>query len=297
MQPHVSALPPLDPQFPAVAKAARRNLVRTLATTTLVLALTAPLALLMQRLWREWSELMKEESAVAAGAVIGFRNVHPAISRAVHPEPWRRAEGAELLVWSGWKDGEGHRWFKLAAGDCDLATLGDPIGRDVARAIDHPEVEADGGEVWGRMAEETQVAGFATGRTACAYPKMVLSKVLVVNDVIDSLPRLVYHDPFSGHGPGPDVAVFDARLDGRRITLGSCGFTMDHRHVLYDRETESLWVERGDSLTAFSGKFKGKALALVARLPTTSWSDWRSENPGTRLLVGALETPAVHTAR
>jgi hypothetical protein len=67
---------------------------------------------------------------------------------------------------------------------------------------------------------------------------------------------------------------------------------MDHKHVLYDRGTESLWVEKGDELASFSGKLKGQALPLVGRLPTTTWSHWRSDNPGTRLLVGALLTPA-----
>lgn len=297
MQPHVSALPPLEPELPAAAPAARRNLARPLAMAALALVLTIPLALLARQLWQEWSLLMQEERTVASAAVIGFHNIYPAISRAGHPEPWHRSEGAEVFIWSGWKHGEGHRWFKLAAGDCDLSTLGNPIGRDVARAIDHPEVETGGGEIWARMPEEVDVAGFATGRTACAYPKLVLGKVLVVNDVIDGVPRLVHYDPFQGPEAGPDVAVYDARVDGRRITLGSCGFSMGRRHVLYDRGTESLWVERGDGLQAFSGQLKGKTLALVDRLPTTTWSDWRSDNPGTRLLVGALAAPEATASR
>lgn len=290
MQAHVSASSPLAPRSPAVP--ASRRLARQAATLVLILATLATAGFLARRLWDEWSQLVAEEHSVSSGTVIGFRNVYPAVSRALRPEPWRRAEGADLFVWSGWKPGAGHGWFKLKAGECDLDTLGDPIGRDVARAIDQPDVEVGGGEIWGRMPDETGVAGFATGRTACAYPRLVLAKVLVVNDVVDGLPRVVHHDPFAGLTGGPDVAIYDARIDGRRVTLGSCGFTMGRRHVLYDRGTESLWVERDDGLSAFSGPLKGKTLALVARLPTSPWGRWRSENPGTRLLVGAMLTPA-----
>ncbi len=298
MQPRVSASSSLDSQLRVGDAAPPRDLARLSATTALILALAAATALLGRRLWGEWSLLMAEERAVASTAVIGYRNIYPSVSRAERPEPWRRTEGASLLVWSGWKTGEGHRWFKLAAGDCDPATLGDPVGRDVVRAIDRPDVEADGGEVWGHMPEDAAVVGLATGRSARAYPRLVLCRVLLVNDVIDGQPRLVCHDPNAGADGKPDVAVFDARIDGRRVVLGSSGFTMNHRHVLYDRDTESLWVDRGEGLTAFSGPLKGKTLATTARLGTTAWDDWRSDHPDTTLLAGALpaQPPAATTA-
>lgn len=287
MRPHASASSPLDPQLRLGASMTSGNLARAGLMLVLITALAATSAWLGRRVWQEWSMLVEEERDAASTAVIGFRNVYPAISRASHPDPWRRTEGTDLFVWAGWKGGQGHQWFKLAVGDCDPASLGEPIGRDVARAIDEPDVEADGGEIWGRMPEEAYVAGLATDRSARAYPRIVLGKVLVVNDVIDGAPRLVHHDPFRGAEGGADVAVYDASVDGRRILLGCSGFTVGRRHVLYDRETESLWVERGDALAAFSGKLKGKALPLVVRLPTTTWSQWRSDNPETGLLVGA----------
>lgn len=292
MRPHASASSPLDPLSPLGATAPPRNLARAAVAAVLIVALSATTATIGRRVWHEWSMLMEEERYVASSAVIGFRNIYPAISKAMPPDPWRRTEGADLFVWAGWKGAQGHQWFKLAVGDCDPAALGLPIGRDVARAIDEPDVEADGGEIWGRMPEEAGVAGLTTGKSARAYPRIVLGKVLVVNDVIDGVPRLVHHDPFRGAEGAADVSVYDASVDGGRILLASSGLSLDRRHVLYDRGTESLWVERGETLAAFSGKLKGKTLPLVVRLPTTSWSDWRSDNPETRLLVGARMGPA-----
>ena len=79
------------------------------------------------------------------------------------------------------------------------------------------------------------------------------------------------------------------RLDGRRITMGSSGFTVAGRHVLYDRGTESLWIDQGAGLTAFSGKHKGRTLPLVKRLAPTPWREWEADHPSARLLVGSLD--------
>lgn len=291
MQPDVSALHPLDPRSKAAPAAASRNLARNLATVALILPIAVLIPLLGRQLWAEWSLLQADERSLDSSAVIGFRNVYPVVSRASHPQPWHREEGHDLFIWSGWKPGQGHGWFKLAAGECDPSTLGNPMGRDVARAIDFPDVETAGGEIWGRMPDEADVAGVSVGEAACAYPKFVLMKVLVVNDTVGGVPCLVYHDPFSEQEPRQDVAVYDPRVDGRRIVMGNGGFTTGGRHVLYDRGTESLWVDRGEGLESFSGAMKGKRLALVRRVAMTNWGDWESENPDSRLLVGAMSAP------
>ncbi|WP_165073549.1 DUF3179 domain-containing (seleno)protein [Paludisphaera rhizosphaerae] len=193
-----------------------------------------------------------------------------------------------MFVWSGWKQGEGHRWFKLVSGDCDPAAIGDPMGRDVALSIDFPAVEVGGGKIWERIPADADIVGMSIGRTACAYPKAVLAKVLIVNDEIDGVPILLHDDPFISQRQA-DIAVFDPRLDGHRITMGSSGFTVAGHHVLYDRGTESLWIDRGEGLTAFSGKHKGRTLPLVKRLDVTSWGEWQADNPSSRLVIGSLD--------
>jgi Protein of unknown function (DUF3179) len=57
--------------------------------------------------------------------------------------------------------------------------------------------------------------------------------------------------------------------------------------VLYDRGSQSLWVERDGALTAISGPHKGAMLREVFRLQILPWSDCKSRHPESRLLVGA----------
>ena len=147
-------------------------------------------------------------------------------------------------------------------------------------------IENGGGPIWQRIPGSAEVVGLALDGCPCAYPMTVLGKVLIVNDMIEERPYLVHFDPFDDSVP---VSIFDARLEGRRITLGSSGLTIQGKHVLYDRGTESLWADDGRALTAFSGKYKGKGLSLVARVGAVAWSDWLANHPQARLLVGSLD--------
>lgn len=243
-----------------------------------------------RQVWDEWCALGEAEKAVADTTIVGYPNIYPAITRADKPAPWCRVEGDRLLVWSGWEDGRGHTWFNLGRDECDPTSLGDPIGRDVARAIDYPAIEHDGGSIWGRIPPSAEVVGFNVGTTRCAYPVTVLAKVLIVNDAVDGTPRLVHFDPFVS--PDESIATYDPRIDGRRITLGSGGFSVKGRHVLYDRGTQSLWAGSPDGLLAFSGPYKGKKLPLLDHGSRQTWAEWREENPDSRLLVGSLDRKA-----
>lgn len=75
---------------------------------------------------------------------------------------------------------------------------------------------------------------------------------------------------------------FDPLVDGRRLHLGFHGIWQGVA-VLYDRETQSLWFHLTGR--AYAGPLEGTALA---RLPTgrhTTWQDWRTDHPGTRVLA------------
>ena len=71
------------------------------------------------------------------------------------------------------------------------------------------------------------------------------------------------------------------------MTLAPTGYFQDGKPVLFDRGTESLWVEMHDGLTAMAGKHYRKRLMRVAIPPPVTWSTWVSQNPESRLLVGA----------
>ena len=60
--------------------------------------------------------------------------------------------------------------------------------------------------------------------------------------------------------PEDAFSIFDADLDGHRLTMAASGYFHDGKPLLYDRGTESLWIEEGDSLKAIAGKHKGVRL-------------------------------------
>lgn len=270
-----------DPSRPAIA-----GWLHMATAVALMTVVGFPLIAMGRTLWIEIEALQEDEQALADSAVVGYPNISPEISSAEKPTPWLRVEGETVLVWAGWKPNKGHDWFRARLGDFDRGTIGDPVGRDITRAIDDPAVENGDGPIWRRIPGRAQVVGLALDGYPCAYPMTVLGKVLIVNDTIQDHPYVVHYDPFDHSTP---VSIFDARVDGRRITLGSSGLSIRGKHVLYDRGTESLWADDGRALTAFSGGLKGKRLPLVARVEAVDWDDWRASNPRARLLVGSLE--------
>ncbi len=271
---------------PDPSKSSRAAWPRVGLVAGVVMLFGLPLVSAGRILWSEIESLRREEQAAADSAVVGYLNISPSISRAQKPDPWFRVEGESILIWSGWKEHEGHGWFRAHLGDFERQAMGDPLGRDVTHAIDEPAIENGDGPIWRRIPARAQVIGLALDGCSCAYPMTVLGKVLIVNDTIEEHPYLVHLDPFDRSAT---VSIFDARVDGRRITLGSSGLTIRGKHVLYDRGTESLWVDDGRALAAFTGEYKGKRLPLVARPAAVSWSDWSATHPQARLIVGSLD--------
>jgi hypothetical protein len=237
-------------------------------------------------LWREWQSLQGDLAVVRRSAVIGYKNIHPNPSYAVRPADWFHHEGDFTLLWSGWKHGNGHQWFRVGRGDVEQAHISLPLGRDVIQAIDYPLLETGGGTIWKRIPNDSQVVGIEIAGKKAAYPVLLLDKVRVVNDLIEDRPFLVTYDSLV---PSEySVRVFDPVFEGQRITMGVAGYYLDRKALLYDRGTESLWAENADGeLTAVAGRRKGVKLRQIARPTVVSWGDWRWQHPEGRLLVGA----------
>ena len=81
--------------------------------------------------------------------------------------------------------------------------------------------------------------------------------------------------------------VHDRRVDGRALTLGVSGKLVDGNLVMYDAETDSLWLQgSGEGL---EGELVGKKLR---ELPPDNWGiqrwvDWRNLHPDTLVLTCA----------
>ena len=118
-----------------------------------------------------------------------------------------------------------------------------------------------------------------------------MGKVQVINDIVEDHPYLIVVNLFA-----PDqeaYSIFEAELDGHRVTMAASGYFHDGKPLLYDRGTESLWLEEDDHLKAAAGKHKGARLARVARLAPVSWKSWLAQSQDCRLLVGADRSQAI----
>lgn len=269
---------------PGPGEPARARTLRVLGRVSALTALAVFIAAQGRSLLGEWWDLRGEESRVRAGAVIGYPGISPRWSMARRPDNWVREEGESTLFWGGWQHGVGHQWFRVARGEVDRTRISEPMGRDVIRAIDLPIVERLGGPIWQRIPDEAAVVGDRLAGVDTAYPELLIQKVVVVNDTIADRPFLIAANRIEAGAP---TAVFDPVVDGRRLVMGVSGYLLDGKPVLFDRDTESLWVAEGDALRAIAGARKGRALRQLSRPVLSSWSRWRAQHPESRLVVGA----------
>jgi hypothetical protein len=86
--------------------------------------------------------------------------------------------------------------------------------------------------------------------------------------------------------------VYNRELDGTVLTLGASGWTYVYTFVLFDQETNSMWLplnigEIGDicgcALFGITGPHAGRRLATF---PTeyTQWNIWYALHPDTKIL-------------
>jgi len=245
-------------------------------------------------LWKEWQSFRGDLQTASTQSFVGYHNIYPKFSTARHPKDWFRTEGDVLLLWAGW-GGKQHLWFKAKKGELDPSRLSEPIGRDVYRGIADPMIETGGGPIWDRVPSDAAVVGESLEDSPSAYPLVVLRRVGLVHDTIKNHPYLLVFTPVT---PGEQtIGVYDLESAGSNFHLGTSGYLLDNKVLLYDRETESLWVEGEKSLNAISGAQKGKQLPLVDRPVTVTWSAWKTNHPGSRLVVGSRDdetVPAPH---
>jgi Protein of unknown function (DUF3179) len=267
----------------------RRRTGRSVATTVLavvgIIALVGLVAVEGSALWNEWALLQGEVSEAQRHRVIGFYDIAPIATYAGAPSEFYRREGDSSLLWSRWESGVGHKWFRFMNGEIDPGRIARPTAHFITRAIDYPVVETGGGTIWSRIPPDSGVVGHTLEGTKCVYPVVLLGKVEVVNDIVADHPYLVVVNLFETAGRA--VSIFDARVGEHRVTMAATGYFLDRKPLLYDRGSESLWVENTDGLAAIAGKQKDAKLHRVASLHPMSWSEWLSRNRDSRLVVGA----------
>jgi len=281
----------VQPQQPGPATRPATNVVVRGLTLAAIMVLAVFLLNQAWTLRNEWLLLQQDLGVAQQTRVIGYRDIAPITSYAEGPTDWFRNNGDESVLWSRWEDGVGHRWFRFTEGDIDRTRLRRPPTQYVSRPVDYPLVESNGGAIWQRIPSDASVVGHTLHGLKCVYPVMLLGKVQVINDLVQDHPYLILVNLFVP--PEDAFSIFDADLAGHRLTMAASGYVHDGKPLLYDRGTESLWIEEGESLKSIAGKRKGKALTRVAHPSPVTWKSWLGRNQDSRLLVGADRTHGV----
>jgi hypothetical protein len=77
--------------------------------------------------------------------------------------------------------------------------------------------------------------------------------------------------------------VYERRIDGDVLSFGHEGILYRNSFMMYDRQTESLWLHvTGEAL---KGQLKGKRLKFLAA-QVMPWKAWKALNPHTKVLLG-----------
>jgi hypothetical protein len=136
-------------------------------------------------------------------------------------------------------------------------------------AIDHPKFERADEVSWIRGNEP--VIALTVGTDSRAYPVQVLIWHEIVNDTVSGVPLAVSYCPLC------NTAIAYGRHVGTRVlSFGTSGKLFNSDLVMYDRQTESLWVQfLGE---AVAGVLTGTKLVGYP-LQTVSWSEWHLAHP------------------
>lgn len=156
------------------------------------------------------------------------------------------------------------------------------VKKDGIPALDNPEFVDAARAVW--MSPDEQIFGVVMGEDVRAYPERILAWHEMANDRIGERAVSLSYCTLCGA-----AILYDALAsDGRSYTFGSSGFLYRSNKLMYDRQTQTLWSQlTGEPVF---GPLVAKKLKPLRVLPVTvtSWRDWLSKHPQTRVL--SLET-------
>jgi len=124
------------------------------------------------------------------------------------------------------------------------------------------------------------VFGVEINGDARAYPLRIANWHEMVNDLVGGVPVSLAYCTLCGSG-----ILFDGRVAGRAepFTFGSSGLLYRSNKLMYDKQTDSLWEQFTGRPVV--GRLAGSKIELkVLPLVLSSWSEWRSRHPETRVL-------------
>ena len=239
------------------------------------------------QLRQAWRDAKTREAESQENQPVGYVNIYPMVSLAQRPKKWLLDEEDRTMLWSGWHEGR-HHWFSVPRGELDGLKLGYyQNGRDVIRPIDQPMLEGPGGAKRKRVSRHAVIYPASQGESHRAYPIEVLRRVEIVNEELGGRPLLIN---YSHYRPLRDaVRIYDPVVDGRRLMMGATGYNCREAacSLLFDRESDSLWIDDEAGLKCVAGPRRGQILPLIVQSSPISWAEWSELHPDGDLVVGA----------
>ena len=148
------------------------------------------------------------------------------------------------------------------------------VPRDAIPALIVPKFEPAAAA--GFMRPRDRVIVIEVGSEQRAYPTRILDHHEIIDDVIDGRPIVVTYCPLCG-----SAVAFDATTDGRVLTFGVSGSLYDSNLLMYDRQTDSLWLQVSGECV--EGKLKGKRLSMYP-VAYDTWDHWKAHHPNGSVL-------------
>lgn len=150
--------------------------------------------------------------------------------------------------------------------------------KDGIKSVDAPDFVAAEEASW--VAADNPVLGVAVGEEAHVYPVHVIEYHQVVNDRFGGAagkPVLVTLDPLAG-----TPRAFARTVAGRTLSFGVSGLVYNDNFLLYDHETQSLWLQFSGE--ALAGPLVGKHLTPMT-IRQETLGGWLTRFPRSRVLV------------
>lgn len=289
-----------DPESQATTKAGggwRRIFGRALALLILVTA-AALIGRFGLRFWNDFQEYREAQRDSEDNAPIGY--VGLALRRSYHARPaqFLREEDGKTLLFAARDEATGKdEHYDVTEADLKLDALSGGFGRDSTPGVDYPIFETASSERGLRLRQRQEFYAAVVEEGPTGYPADLLKKIEVVNDANGSKPFVIAFDRAANR-----AVAYARTLDGRTLTFGTTGYALGNspdpatgNPVLYDRATGSLWLPGEQALTCVNGPLMGKALPVALPLEPTTWGEWSSRHPNTRVLMGSDRSKPIPT--
>jgi hypothetical protein len=149
------------------------------------------------------------------------------------------------------------------------------LSPDSIPSIDDPKfVSSDQAAAW--LASEEPVAVLEIEGDARAYPLQIMTWHEIVNDVVGGTPVAVTYCPLCN-----SALAYPRTVGDRVLEFGTSGSLYNSALVMYDRQTESLWLHFEG--VAIEGPLEGTRLEFIP-VQILSFEQFRGEYPGGRVL-------------